>query len=704
MALRPTVASLACCGCRSAVLRAVLGHGIRSLAQPPRPLPASPASQRWLGLDHGPTSSPARDEAEDASAAKPWFLDVEPPRHAPSPHTPELPKTPDDAPPLLEPMIEYVYQDMGLDDIALLDLRDLDPPAALGPNLIMLFATARSERHLHISSGRFVRWLRRNYKVDARADGLIGPGELKTKLRRLRKKAKLMGTNTMMAPEGDHGLSTGWVCVNFSAADRDAGETENFDESGRFSGFGAVQTGMTIVVQCMTESRRRDLDLESLWERKLRNSLERGRSLRGEAADPAGLNATMSSRVQLPSSRSESPWQAMLRASQQQRAFSASARRLEGQPPEIPARKKRVSRFTEDELEDKGGLSEKPAHETSVSSFAQNESEDILDGPAAQAHVGEDGLENVEHGLQSVEDGPATQKQPGVDGLEHVEHGLRDVEDGPAIQTQTGEDELAGLQQHLENMRTRKMPLDQPTLEALVAAVLRVESPRPGTALDRLALVDQLLLTGHERGMAVDGSDMLVTLIESMATSPAHDAVMARAQRNMELVLREKQVAPTEGHTLRLMKAHAQRRDWDRFWDAFRTPARFQSPRSAAVYELAFRSMAATQDARMCREALRWTYLDMLREEPPVPVAAVYRSLRACIVAADPAVEMNLDPAVADTGNELLRRRLLRSETLTMLKHATALQRDHMAVRARVEEAAARSRLSSELAPPPGPA
>ena len=168
---------------------------------------------------------------------------------------------------------------MGLDDISMLDLRELDPPAALGPNLIMLFATARSERHLHVSAGRFVRWLRRNYKVNARADGLIGPGELKTKLRRLRKKAKLMGTNASILPGGDNGISTGWVCVNFGTNDGNAGEAETFDEGGRFSGFGTPQNSTTIVVQCMTESRRDDLDLAALWQGVLKKSLEQAKEV-----------------------------------------------------------------------------------------------------------------------------------------------------------------------------------------------------------------------------------------------------------------------------------------------------------------------------------------------------------------------------------------------------------------------------------------
>ncbi|KAG6102819.1 hypothetical protein E4U30_000006 [Claviceps sp. LM220 group G6] len=272
--------------------------------------------------------------AEQSTTPKPWFLEVEAPSHPPSLHTPKLPEAPAGSPALITPMIKYIFEDMGLDEIALLDLRDLDPPAALGPNLIMLLATARSERHLHVCSGRFVRWLGRNYKVNAKADGLIGAGELKTKLRRLRKKAKLMGTNTMMVPDGDNGISTGWVCVNFSTSDGPADETASFDDSGRLSGFGTVSTDTTVVVQCMTESRRAQLDLITLWRGVLKRNLDANMKIRGPGfQDPKDLEALVSSKLQLPEEPeivgAAAQWANLQQASaQQHRYFSTSARRL----------------------------------------------------------------------------------------------------------------------------------------------------------------------------------------------------------------------------------------------------------------------------------------------------------------------------------------------------------------------------------------
>ncbi|KAF4420371.1 putative ATPase synthesis protein 25, mitochondrial [Fusarium austroafricanum] len=345
MLTRPVAAALGCRQCQSAIIRAVVSRpatsSFRSLPQTTsRRLPLAtrfysdaktndPIIEKESSTVVPPSDAANATLEVTESDDVPWFLEVEPPRHPDSQHAVELPKIPEGAPEVLEPMVKYIFEDMGLDEISLLDMRDLDPPAALGPNLIMLFATARSERHLHISSGRFVRWLRKNYNISARADGLIGPGELRTKLRRLRKKAKLMGTNTAIIPGGDNGISTGWVCVNFSSNGDNIDEAAKVDDSGRFSGFGAPQTGTTVVVQCMTESRRTELDLETLWQGVLKKSLRENKQARGEKINsPEELEELLASKVQIPKSESAQQWQALQKASQQRRYYTTSARRL----------------------------------------------------------------------------------------------------------------------------------------------------------------------------------------------------------------------------------------------------------------------------------------------------------------------------------------------------------------------------------------
>lgn len=203
------------------------------------------------------TSSPAQ------LSTIPWYLQVDAPQKAAltlsdRQRIPELPESP---PPILQPLLQQLSIDLGLDDISLLDLRKLDPPPALGANLIMLISTARSEKHLHVSADRLCRWLRSQYKLRPSADGLLGRNELKVKLRRKAKRAKLLG-----GPEDnvDDGIRTGWVCVDVGIVQEAEGMTEIAPPKD-FIGFGRRTEGVRLVVQLLTEEKRVEIDLEKLW-------------------------------------------------------------------------------------------------------------------------------------------------------------------------------------------------------------------------------------------------------------------------------------------------------------------------------------------------------------------------------------------------------------------------------------------------------
>ena len=239
------------------------------------------------------TSTPAPAGKDDDV---PWYLRVNVPKHETlTPQTTPLPDIPANAPALMDPLVTFAADDLGLDDLKILDLRGLDPPAGLGPDLIMLFSTARSERHLHVSADRLVRWFRK-YGVQARADGLLGRNELKIKLKRKARRAKLLGNISQLAAgtteEVDDGISTKWVCVNagfIGGRGKDAkakvtptaehGEQSVVDAKGRTSGFGSVRSaGTTVVVQIFTEGKRRQMELEQLWTKTLCHSLRKRRS------------------------------------------------------------------------------------------------------------------------------------------------------------------------------------------------------------------------------------------------------------------------------------------------------------------------------------------------------------------------------------------------------------------------------------------
>jgi len=248
--------------------------------------PASGETKNEKGEGEGSSDVPAD--------AVPWYLEVEPPIHPTLQYEPPpLPDIPADSPKLMKPLVKLIAEELGVDDLSLLDLRELNPPAALGPDLVMIFGTARSERHLHVSADRLVRWLRAR-GISATADGLLGRNELKTRLRRHARKAKLLG-NSPVARGGDDGISTGWICVNLGTVGSSKEEVEFVDETGAPTGFGLMpHSGTTIVVQLMTASRREELDLEKLWNGILNRGLQKGGSKpKDPATEKDGFAATI---------------------------------------------------------------------------------------------------------------------------------------------------------------------------------------------------------------------------------------------------------------------------------------------------------------------------------------------------------------------------------------------------------------------------
>ncbi|EWC45418.1 hypothetical protein DRE_00817 [Drechslerella stenobrocha 248] len=180
------------------------------------------------------------------SDGAPWYLQsaLQPaPRRFVSPLIEQMPPLPHNPPEDLEPLLNYLLKDLSLSKLKIMDLRGLDPAPALGPNVIMILATARSERHMHIAADKSCRFLRAIlHGTEIYADGLVGTGQMKLRERRDRRKGKRRTT------EDDDSMRVGWICIN---------------------------SGQGIVVQVMTGSKREELNLEGLWSRKINTSQKR---------------------------------------------------------------------------------------------------------------------------------------------------------------------------------------------------------------------------------------------------------------------------------------------------------------------------------------------------------------------------------------------------------------------------------------------
>ena len=215
--------------------------------------------EQYAELDEKPVST---------ASATPWYLQVDMPQPASNPllERQRIPELPSDPPPLLKPILDNISIDLGLDDLTLFDLRGIDPPPALGANVVMILGTARSEKHLHVSADRFCRWLKTTYQLNPYADGLMGRGELKIRLRRKLRRARLLSkVGASQTSTTDDGLRTGWICVNIGTIEDGRASVKELSNQHGYVGFGSEAEGATVVIQMLTQEKREELDLEDLW-------------------------------------------------------------------------------------------------------------------------------------------------------------------------------------------------------------------------------------------------------------------------------------------------------------------------------------------------------------------------------------------------------------------------------------------------------
>ncbi|KAI1492351.1 hypothetical protein F5X96DRAFT_627196 [Biscogniauxia mediterranea] len=603
------------------------------------------------------------DEQRDAvpgsqSGDLPWYLQVEPPRHVASIEPPPLPEVPSDAPSLIASLLEYASDEMGLDELSLLDLRALDPPPALGPNLFMLFGTARSERHLHVSAGRLLRWLRAKHHVTANADGLLGPNERKKKLRRKAKRAKLLGT--MDADDADDGIKTGWICVNLGTIGRSGVESAVVSDDGRVAGFGESKKGFTVVLQIMTESRRIEMGLELLWEQALARS--KRREMKAEAkliAESLEALHPLDKAVQ----RSQKGGSSRISSQHQPRFYSTQRVSVLDTPPPQP-----------------------PMDPLFQPSSARSLGQTLLYDSYQKLRLLEYLRTHVDQ-LTPIEAqeilGKSSIGRPLTPFLHVLKLAMRNL---PPHQTWEYRLSIRNRAQELYydspleslddiGLLIKEMRLYgiQATREQYLQLISCIYSPGGVDMSERSKLAIELLETMYQRGQAIMANDIIVTIIEAMANS-APSADKAARETTSELIGRLESLAihvrlpcMEEPLLMRLMSVHAKRRDWQRLWNVWRIPPRYMRPRSAAMYAHVYRLAAATRSAAICTMVLRRCFQEMLREEPAVPSSGeVSNQLLECINVADPRAQELVDAVPEDARG--LASRLAKREFVKLIK------------------------------------
>jgi hypothetical protein len=650
------------------------------------------------GIEEESASDPNQQNEEGAVSSVPWYLQVETPRRIPQTLSerqkiPDLPELP---PPILAPMLQQISVDLGLDNLTLLDLRKLDPPPALGANLIMLIGTARSEKHLHVSADRLCRWLRSTYKLRPSADGLLGRNELKLKLRRKSRRAKLLGSAA--EDNGDDGIRTGWVCVDIGAVEGAKSDVESIiPEGDGFVGFGRRNDGVRIVVQMLTEEKREEIDLEHLWSGILQRA-NNGEIEDTEQADVLTSNAsTSASQLSAGKHVSERDFPARGFQIPQTRAFH-TFRQRNLQHSEVRHMTSGSPSSSDQGREDR---QIKNAH---LTEFPQSLRNDFANRDFRGAYDRVWGLRDMYPELDM--DGGSLWRSnltnQIISYLTHapVEEAIQNLGKGYGDEFSTPFLKLVHLtlstEQRERDWKTsfwlyiRARELGHPGYNILGLMHLFNECVKAGVVLPEEAYISiirsilqpirraedqgeglhrhiqsmsqafEVIRLMHKQGQNILTENMFVTLLE--ATEPLKEVklptvtplttvndtfnlptkAMSGTQRRIHLLMISLELPPfTDKSRMRLMEMYARNGNWVAFWDVWRMPIRFNYPQSAAMYEYMFRKVAETGHEAACMKVLR-TWLETLHlEEPSVKLEGnVAEAVKACILVADPYVEV----------------------------------------------------------------
>jgi hypothetical protein len=602
-----------------------------------------------------------------------------------------LPDLPLDSPDMVQPLLEQISTDLGLDNLTLLDLRDLDPPPALGANLIMIIGTARSEKHLHVSADRLCRWLRSKYNLTPVADGLLGRNELKLKLRRKARRAKIMkSAGAIENSNVDDGIRTGWVCVNVGTVKPKLNQQGEANPMSDFVGFGARVDGVKIVVQMLTEEKRQELRLEHLWGEQLERQSKRDMQLQKETQGEHSSQDRVGSEVLESRESHSSPSGEFNTAStnvapSQRRSFHTSARQFTGStsnqmlsayltlPSTSPAFEKStsVSPWIDSRFLEKmhsGDYNFVRGHLVRLASFV----DELSDGkwkvyllktfrnyleslPVSEA------LKVLGTGSQDFSSTPFLfqfyQTMPTFPNALEWEHRISLY--CYAVKLGHSGWSKAGLLDLLMNMQASAVDIPERIYHDVLTTLLSVpilNASSQDAASQTLNQADielavKVLEQMNYRGFNVLSEDILVLLHEAIgslgtSTGPLVPITFAESElgygRRTEVIALQSRLNDlattfcipilTEKNCLRLLCVFSAHQNWKCFWDIWRSMPYNLRPRSSALYAFMFRTVANTKNIKQAIDALRMWVPEMEREEPAINMSGdVAKAVMHCI-------------------------------------------------------------------------
>lgn len=642
--------------------------------------------------------------------AIPWYLQVDAPQTQTQPLSKrqELPELPEHPPPLLQPLLQQISVDLGLDDLTLLDLRKLDPPPALGANLLMIIGTARSERHLHVSADRLCRWLRTNYHLRPDADGLIGRNELKLRLKRKAKRARLMGNAN--DESYDDGVRTGWVCVDVGVVEAAEG-AEVVPEPENFVGFGRRTDGVRIVVQMLTEEKREEVNLEKLWG----DVLKRGGKMdideefvqdRLGVAEFARRN-TAAPKVKVASSRFQDTRSPIL---SQARQFHTSSRRL---ADDLVDTLRSVPDFDVYHTYGVGALQGIQRNVLQLLSSAEfqkardlllqnRETQPLLQGEEWQRFL----LYNLRSYLEEL---------PEEQALQALGNGADDQISTPflkmfydaitrfpnqaqaeaklwlhffALEHQHPGYDQFSLYAVYKEVQLAGVPLSTSTFLTLITHLLHTSGSRSyhGPPPQTIHRITQIIRQMSDQGHNILSEEVLIPLQLALAPGldndlppeqiytnspetfdlPSHP-LLAIQKRLHLLIMHLRMPLISESSRLTLMESYASQHNWLEFFEIFRLAARHGKPRSDEFYASMFVLVASTMHLKGVQSVLRYWVAEMEKEVPKVTAKGnVGIALGYCLQVADPRGEEEFKRDPKGPGEWMRLRRMIERDSKEM--------------------------------------